>query len=84
MGITPNGQPVYVEFKAPNRRSTLRPKQREFLLSKIRCYGFAVVVDSVNRLRNFFHQWEKEISMGGKDAGREFLVLALPQKKAQT
>ena len=50
VGITNCGVFVAIELKAPGRRSTLRPRQREFLLEIIKRGGFGVVVDSVSML----------------------------------
>lgn len=46
-GCTPNGLAVYVEAKAPGKRSTLREDQRIFLIEKIKNNCFAICADSV-------------------------------------
>lgn len=50
------GYSVAIEVKAPGKRATLRPKQREFLTQQIHGGGFAVVADGVDKL----HEWWTE------------------------
>ena len=51
VGCFNNGLAVFIEFKAPGRLATLRPAQKAFLREKIDCGAFAVVADSVDRLK---------------------------------
>ena len=57
LGSTPFGWLAAVEVKAPGRRSTLRPKQREFLIEVIRRHGFGVCSDSVAYLEKTWAHW---------------------------
>jgi hypothetical protein len=57
-GVTPNGQFVAVEFKAPKKRATLNLskncRQREYLMNKIKSNAFGCVVDSVAQLQKIW------------------------------
>ena len=75
VGCTPQGIGAFVEAKAPGKLSTLRPAQREFLIDKIRCGAFAVVVDSVDRLNRLYRKWW---SMSGRTESIQFLMSELP------
>ena len=85
MGITPDGIPIYIEFKAPGSRSTFntdkRVRQREFLLKKIDYCGFGAVIDSLIRLENTWNGWVEACAKDGKLKAREFLLTCLPQKR---
>jgi hypothetical protein len=77
-----SGIAVFVELKAPGRRSTLRENQREFLLSKIETGCFAVCVDSVEML---CAQWDEFLTHKRRNQhllAVDFLKVALPAKKA--
>jgi len=82
MGITPDGVPIYVEFKAKDRRysfnSPKRKLQKEFLIKKIEYYAFGVVVDSVDKLIEYWTTWE---SIHDKDQARGYLMSILPKSK---
>ncbi len=54
VGNSVDGVCIYIEAKAPGKRNTLRPAQREFLLEKINTNTFAVVCDSI---QSFDVQW---------------------------
>lgn len=56
-GNTELGHALYIEAKAPGKRSTLRDDQLEFLLRKIASNCFAVVVDSVSGLETYYNGW---------------------------
>lgn len=70
------GRAVFIELKAPGRRSTLREQQRDFLQRKIKTGCFAVVVDSVEMLKEFYSVWTSH------DASLRFHYLesVLPKK----
>jgi len=51
------GQALYIEIKAPGKRSSLRALQREFLLKKIDQNCFAACVDSFELLRETYQEW---------------------------
>lgn len=57
IGCDPLGFGVFVELKAPGRRSTLRSAQKDFLLTKIKLGCFAVVCDSVYSLADCYGKW---------------------------
>ena len=48
VGNSSTGLAIYIELKAPGRRvgSAIRPKQREFIIRKIKTGCFAIVTDS--------------------------------------
>lgn len=78
VGLTPHGQFVAVELKAKGRLSTLRPAQYEFLRSVILNHGFAVVVDSVERLEMIMEEYLQTPGLMNK---RTYLLSQLPQSK---
>lgn len=53
-----NGLAVYIEVKAPGKRRTLRPDQREFLIRKINSNAFASVTDSVEHLDDLIKRFK--------------------------
>jgi hypothetical protein len=57
VGNDPTGRAVFIELKAKGRIGTLRENQRNFLERKIRTGCFAVVVDSVESLQQFYNVW---------------------------
>lgn len=59
VGCTPDGISAWVEFKAPKRRSTLKPHQRAFIIDKIQKGCFAVCVDSVECLEKAWVEFSK-------------------------
>jgi hypothetical protein len=80
-GITPDGIPVYIEFKAPGRLSTFSsPKnhrQKEYLVAKIQNGAFGAVVDSANRLDRIFGEYINRVR-SSKDEAKQFLLSELP------
>ncbi len=58
VGNMPNGIAVYIEAKAPGKRSTVRPDQREFLIGKIDTNCFAIVCDSIEYFERVFGEWQ--------------------------
>lgn len=77
IGITNNGLFAAIELKAPGRRSTLRPKQRKFLIEIISRGGFAVCTDSVFLLSSF---WEK---FNHSENKKTYLLSILPKEKIE-
>lgn len=59
VGNDPSGHSVYIEVKAPGKRSTLRPEQREFLIEKISTNAFAIVCDSVEYFTSTYANWRQ-------------------------
>ena len=57
VGNNNNGQVLWVELKAKDRRSTITPLQYLFLKTKIEQGCFAVVVDSADRLHEYYYTW---------------------------
>jgi hypothetical protein len=59
VGCSATGRGCFVEFKAPGKRSTIRPGQYAFLLEKIEKGCFAICTDGVEYLektwREFLH-----------------------------
>lgn len=56
-GNTPDGHSVWIEVKAPGRRNTIRPDQREFLLGKIATNCFAICCDSTQYFDRVSAEW---------------------------
>lgn len=90
MGSMGDGIGVVVEFKAPGKLSTFASeknhRQQEFIKKKIDSGCFACVVDSVDRLKNYFYEW---ISYRASDAmtdprgshSKQYLHAMLPKRK---
>lgn len=72
------GLGVFIELKAPGKRSTLRPAQREFLLDKIETGCFAVCIDSLMLLKNQFERFMLHQKHGQYQLAKDFLKAALP------
>ena len=77
IGNTANGNSVYIELKAKQRRSTLKEHQREFLIAKIKQNCFAVVVDRVEKLDQYFREFCK---LKNLEMRQTYLLDCLPQK----
>jgi len=77
VGNTSEGHSVWIELKAKSRISTLRPKQKIFLETKIRQNCFAVCVDSAVRLDRY---WKQYSSLNTPDLRQSFLIDCLPKK----
>ena len=75
VGLTLAGIFVAIELKAPGRRSTLRPAQREFLTQVISRNGFGIVTDSVEFLENSYQEFLRH-----KDP-KTYLFSLLPSPK---
>jgi hypothetical protein len=57
IGCDSEGFALYIEVKAPGRRSSIRPSQEVFLLQKIKMRAFAAVVDSVELFQTLYSSW---------------------------
>jgi hypothetical protein len=73
-GIGPNGEALFIELKAPGRRSNLSEDQYYFLFTAINHNAFAVVVDSGESLKIQWSQW----ILDSKD--KSILLQNLPKK----
>lgn len=69
------GNAVYIEWKAPGKISTLREKQRMFLIRKINTNCFAVVADSIKFVEEHYNAWLSH------SRPRDFLFSLLPKEK---
>jgi hypothetical protein len=81
VGNTDQGLSIYIELKAPRRRSTLRLKQREFLVEKINSGCFAVCIDSTRMLEDVWNNFNRDIGHGNR---RSYLLSCLPALKQDT
>jgi hypothetical protein len=77
IGNDSEGRAVFIELKAPGRRSTLSEKQRDFLELKISQMCFAVCIDSVEMLAETYSHW---LSLPPLER-QKFLLAQLPSKK---
>lgn len=77
VGNDKDGHAVFIELKAPGKRSTIRPAQVDFLLNKIKTNCFAVCVDSVAYLSTAYALWSE---LEGENA-KEYLHSLLPKKR---
>ncbi len=77
-GCDKHGLAVFIELKAPGRLSTLRPRQREFLLNKISYNAFACVISSAAGLELLYNNWLKARFSKKRTDAQNMLRLALP------
>ena len=70
------GRAVYIELKAPGKRSTLKEHQRAFLGKKILSNCFAVCIDSIDDLAIIYTKW---IELNGANAKVTLLAEYLPR-----
>jgi hypothetical protein len=85
VGVTPYfGVAAYIELKAPGRRSTLKPHQRDFLLGKISMGAFAVCIDSVELLSETYNEWLALRTEKYFDGAKQYLIGRLPKIKENT
>jgi len=80
-GCNDFGHAIYIEVKAPKKRSTLRDHQREFLLTKINKNCFAVCSDGVEHLNKVYLTWLELFKNSEFEKARSFLIADLPCKK---
>lgn len=78
VGNTLCGQIVWIELKAKGRQSTLKPAQRDFLEKKIQQNCFAVVVDSAERLSQY---WKGYNSLKSDQERQSYLLDCLPKQR---
>lgn len=62
-GIGPEGIAVFIELKAPKRRSNLSELQRYFLTNAIKRKAFACVTDSMEHFSNIWYKWKEAKSI---------------------
>lgn len=74
MGCTNQGYAVYIEFKAPGRRKTVKPHQRHFLVSKAQCGAFSCVIDDLEYLKAVWSKWISFRSEGHLNEATQFLL----------
>ena len=86
IGVTNDGIPVFIEFKAKGKLSTFAKstnyRQCAYLFGKIERGAFACVVDSAQYLEAIYIQWKqrKDVST---EASIDFLMNVLPRTKKQ-
>lgn len=80
VGCCPDGTGAFVEFKAPGKRSTVRPGQYEFLKAKLELGCFAVVADSVESLANQWREYSHLRAMN-RQLAINFLRRQLPEPR---
>lgn len=80
VGVCPCGTAAMVEFKAPGKRSSLKPHQRAWLVSKINHGAFAVCVDSVRCLADVWTGFKME-KLKGANLAKQYLIAHLPPEK---
>lgn len=80
VGNMSTGLAVYIEFKAKNRRSTIRDNQREFLVRKIKTGAFGICSDSVRHFDRIYTRWIvlRRVSL---EESITYLLSELPKSK---
>lgn len=82
VGVVPwAGVGAFIELKAPGKRSTLKPHQRDFLLRKIKKGAFGVCVDSIEILSDTYKCWLALRKEGMNRESIVFLIECLPKIK---
>jgi hypothetical protein len=81
VGVMANGRAIYIEFKAPGKRCTLKEHQREFLIEKINNNAFACCTDSIDHIKNLLFKWKENIRLRYNENARKILIDDLHQKK---
>lgn len=80
-GLMPDGTSVAVEFKAAGRLKTFNKegneRQKDFIIKRIHMNGFSCVVDSVERLKEIYEQWDKIRQVNPQEA-KNYLLKMLP------
>ena len=71
-GIGPNGEAIFIELKAPGKRSNLSPAQYIFLLEAINHGAFACATDGIEHLSSLWSKW--------KSTNKDVLVADLPPR----
>jgi hypothetical protein len=79
IGTDSLGHAVFIEFKAPGKLSTLRVHQQQFIIEKINAGAFAVAVDELDLLKNFYWKWRVKKTHSLEDA-KAFLHSQFPTK----
>lgn len=80
-GNMPNGRAVYVEVKAPGKRSNVSPGQHEFLTRKINTNCFAIVCDSIEYFDRVLMSWQMKLA--DKELAKNYLLSELPPLAAR-
>lgn len=80
-GCSSFGDSVWIELKAPGRLGTFRENQRSFITSKIEKNCFAVCIDSVEKLQQYWDQWRsmKDCQSDPKKM-RDYLFSVMPRR----
>jgi len=80
-GLLPCGTSVALEFKAIGKLSTFNKsgneRQKDFIIKRIHMNGFAVVVDSVERLKSIYMRWSEIRAVNPAEA-KHYLLSMLP------
>jgi hypothetical protein len=58
-GNTNDGVAVWIEVKAPGKRSSIRIEQHKFLIDKIATNSFAICADSIEYVERVYEEWRK-------------------------
>lgn len=71
------GNVLYIEAKAPGKRSTLSLGQYKFLKRKIEMNCFAVCIDSIDSFKELYKKWLKS----SRECKKQLLLNELPLSK---
>ena len=77
------GIAVFIELKAKGRRSTLRIKQEEFIIRKIKMGCFACVVDSSDLLDEIYYSWLKYYDANLFAEAKRYLISQMPKRREE-
>ena len=79
-GVTPDGTGCFIELKAPNKLSTFRHAQYDYLCSKIRKGAFGCCVDSVCLLADLYRVWVN-LKKNNTTEHIDFLLQEIPKPR---
>ena len=78
-----NGLACWIEVKAKGKRSNLSLVQKMFLERKINSNCFAVVVDCIEKLNEYYNTWIDFKKNRKHNEAKKYLLNLLPKKKKE-
>lgn len=79
VGCDPIGRAAFIELKARGKRNNISLEQYCFLMKKIDCYAFGVVVDSSHLLQLYYENFCVFMKAGNHQDARNYLREVLPK-----
>jgi hypothetical protein len=79
VGSDPIGRAVFIELKAKGKRTNISLEQYTFLMRKIDCYAFAVVVDNSTLLSLYYDKYCMFMKNYQHQEARNYLREVMPK-----